>query len=211
MGYYTTEPFKERGVVLKKRTVRFFSDGHRWNAHPRQTNGPANKAFHAVVLHTTAPGVPLYGYRHLSTELGRWPSRDPIGERGGVNVFGFVVNEPMSNLDLLGLKWCVIIFGVKVCFWGLPPEDDPPIDYPEPPPSDPDKPGVIEVITRALYCCGKLISESAQPSNWKDPTTWIFKPFPFDQLPNCKVFNIGESCTLRICYPGVLELIDKTE
>ena len=86
MGYYTTEPFKERGVVLNKRAVRFFSDGHRWDASLRQTNSPASTAFHAVVLRTTAPGVPLYGYRHLSPELGRWTSRDPIGEWGGLNV-----------------------------------------------------------------------------------------------------------------------------
>lgn len=37
------------------------------------------------------------------TELGRWINRDPIGETGGVNVYGFVGNEPLTVLDPVGL------------------------------------------------------------------------------------------------------------
>jgi len=44
-----------------------------------------------------------YGYRYYSSELGRWISRDPIGERGGLNLFGFVGNSPIVATDLLGL------------------------------------------------------------------------------------------------------------
>ena len=32
----------------------------------------------------------------------QWPSRDPIGERGGVNLYGFVWNDATSNSDYLG-------------------------------------------------------------------------------------------------------------
>ena len=52
---------------------------------------------------TAHSDVYYYGYRHLSTELGRWVSRDPIGERGDVNVYGFVGNGANSRLDSLGL------------------------------------------------------------------------------------------------------------
>ena len=34
---------------------------------------------------------------------GRWCSRDPIGENGGVNLYGFVSNRPPTSSDLLGL------------------------------------------------------------------------------------------------------------
>jgi len=34
-----------------------------------------------------------------------WPSRDPIGTRGGLNIYGFVGNQPISRLDKLGLSW----------------------------------------------------------------------------------------------------------
>jgi hypothetical protein len=33
---------------------------------------------------------------------GRWPSRDPIEERGGRNLYGFAGNSPISNWDFLG-------------------------------------------------------------------------------------------------------------
>lgn len=34
---------------------------------------------------------------------GRWPSRDPIGEEGGVNLYGFIGNDVMCRWDFLGL------------------------------------------------------------------------------------------------------------
>ena len=34
---------------------------------------------------------------------GRWLSKDPIEERGGYNLHGFVVNDPLNKIDPLGL------------------------------------------------------------------------------------------------------------
>ncbi len=34
---------------------------------------------------------------------GRWPSRDPIEEDGGVNLYGFIGNDGVNKLDILGL------------------------------------------------------------------------------------------------------------
>jgi RHS repeat-associated protein len=44
-----------------------------------------------------------YGYRYYSASVGRWLSRDPIGERGGLNRYGFVGNDSVDYLDRLGL------------------------------------------------------------------------------------------------------------
>ncbi|MGV3773436.1 MAG: RHS repeat-associated core domain-containing protein [Verrucomicrobiales bacterium] len=44
-----------------------------------------------------------YGYRFYNASTGRWLSRDPIRERGGKNLYGFVRNNPISLLDLIGL------------------------------------------------------------------------------------------------------------
>jgi RHS repeat-associated protein len=43
-----------------------------------------------------------YGYRYYDPETGRWPSRDPIQERGGANLYGFVGNDGVDRVDLLG-------------------------------------------------------------------------------------------------------------
>jgi uncharacterized protein RhaS with RHS repeats len=45
-----------------------------------------------------------YGYRYYHTNLGRWLSRDPIGEEGGLNLYALANNMPLSKLDYLGLK-----------------------------------------------------------------------------------------------------------
>jgi RHS repeat-associated protein len=53
-----------------------------------------------------------YGYRYYTPMLGRWPSRDPIGEIGGINLYIFVKNNGIRYTDLLGLekrdcKWTI--------------------------------------------------------------------------------------------------------
>jgi RHS repeat-associated protein len=47
-------------------------------------------------------GVAYYGYRYYDPITGRWPSRDPIEERGGVNLYGFCYNSSLNYLDYLG-------------------------------------------------------------------------------------------------------------
>lgn len=44
-----------------------------------------------------------FGYRYYQPQTGRWLSRDPIGEQGGVNLNVFVSNNPVSFTDTLGL------------------------------------------------------------------------------------------------------------
>jgi uncharacterized protein RhaS with RHS repeats len=48
--------------------------------------------------------VAVYGYRYYDPVTGRWPSRDPIEERGGVNLYGFAGNDGVSRFDKLGLE-----------------------------------------------------------------------------------------------------------
>jgi RHS repeat-associated protein len=48
-------------------------------------------------------GLYYYGYRYYDPVTGRWPSRDPIGEEGGINIYGFVGNDGVNLWDNLGL------------------------------------------------------------------------------------------------------------
>ena len=52
-----------------------------------------------------------YGYRYLQPKFARWLNRDPIFERGGLNLYGFVKNSPTSKWDKLGLASCNWKFG----------------------------------------------------------------------------------------------------
>jgi len=63
---------------------------------PRRENRPTPT--------TIVPGVSVYGYRYYDPVTGRWINRDPIGERGGVNLYGFVGNDVVNLLDVLGLN-----------------------------------------------------------------------------------------------------------
>jgi RHS repeat-associated protein len=54
--------------------------------------------------HHEASGLELALYRAYDPELGRWISADPLGERGGLNLYGFVGNSPTFLIDLLGLQ-----------------------------------------------------------------------------------------------------------
>ena len=54
-------------------------------------------------------GLNYYGYRYYSPQLGRWPSRDPLGEKGGMNLHGFVRNATTVAFDLYGLLGRVVV------------------------------------------------------------------------------------------------------
>ena len=43
-----------------------------------------------------------YNFRHYSPSLGRFLSRDPIAEQGGLNLYAFVQNNPIQKWDKLG-------------------------------------------------------------------------------------------------------------
>ncbi|MDF1711362.1 MAG: hypothetical protein P1U90_03945 [Akkermansiaceae bacterium] len=71
---------------------------------PRRSRGsPQN-------VTTTTPSCPSvrernheYGYRYYDPVTGRWPSRDPINERGGINLYGMVGNNAVNTQDFLGM------------------------------------------------------------------------------------------------------------
>ena len=47
-------------------------------------------------------GLYYYGKRYYSPTLRRWLTRDPIGEEGGANLYGFCKNDSISRVDVNG-------------------------------------------------------------------------------------------------------------
>jgi RHS repeat-associated protein len=48
-------------------------------------------------------GLNYYGYRFYAPAIGRWMNRDPLGEAGGVNLYGMVGNNAVNWVDPHGL------------------------------------------------------------------------------------------------------------
>jgi RHS repeat-associated protein len=46
-----------------------------------------------------------YGYRFYDPNLQRWLNRDPMAEQSGLNLYGFVANNPINYVDTLGLAY----------------------------------------------------------------------------------------------------------
>jgi RHS repeat-associated protein len=66
---------------------------------PKHTDHPKTTEFQRF-----RTGVTDYLYRYYDPVTGRWPSRDPIGENGGINLYGFVGNDGLNKWDILGLE-----------------------------------------------------------------------------------------------------------
>jgi integrase/recombinase XerD len=85
------------------------------NALPRTPNSPKDPAggnSHNPLMSSeldereslsNSASLVYYGYRFYDPNTGRWPSRDPIGEEGGLNLYGFVGNNSISWVDAFGL------------------------------------------------------------------------------------------------------------
>ena len=44
-----------------------------------------------------------YNYRHYEPTMGRWLSRDPVGELGHLNIMAYAKNNPASRIDIAGM------------------------------------------------------------------------------------------------------------
>lgn len=59
--------------------------------------------FSSKEIHVNS-GLYYYGYRFYDPSVQRWLNRDPIGEEGGVNLYRFVENDPISLTDGFGME-----------------------------------------------------------------------------------------------------------
>ena len=83
-AHYEYDPFGRTVVATGTKAADF---AHRFSTKPLDE----------------AAGLYYYGYRYYDPLTGRWPSRDLIEEEGGLNLYGFVGNDPLNKMDLLGL------------------------------------------------------------------------------------------------------------
>ncbi|MGD9984643.1 MAG: RHS repeat-associated core domain-containing protein [Porticoccaceae bacterium] len=82
------------------------------------TNGSARADYrYAGLFYHQPSGLYLTHYRVYDPVTARWLSRDPIGERGGVNLYTYTSANPVNFIDKRGLDTTVITvsnFGISV-------------------------------------------------------------------------------------------------
>ena len=93
-----------------------------YDPYGKLTSDPASPPeFGYAGMHYHAPsGLYLTKYRAYDPESGRWLSRDPIGEAGGINLYAYVGGNPVSFVDPLGLT--SIIFDTSTGILTVDPE-----------------------------------------------------------------------------------------
>jgi RHS repeat-associated protein len=62
--------------------------------------------FSSMPIHRQS-GISVYPFRAYDSGWQRWLNRDPFGEAGGMNLYGFVGNNPISYVDPYGLDFHV--------------------------------------------------------------------------------------------------------
>ena len=117
------------------------------------------------------------GHRYYNPGIGRWVSRDPIGEQGGLSLHAVLANCPASAIDALGLFFLgphVNKLQVELCkpaWWEL----DMAVEAWQP--TDPEWNGAIIQLVEQEYqvwdCCNKqLIPDKPGPKNVRYYEAW---------------------------------------
>ncbi len=102
--------FGEVGLTLENGPVTAESRTRSLGPFGRLTGkwGPMADAsamqFSSMPVHRQS-GLSMYPFRASDPSLQRWLSRDPIGESGGINLYGFVGNYPANYVDPYGESW----------------------------------------------------------------------------------------------------------
>ncbi|WP_367025616.1 RHS repeat-associated core domain-containing protein [Methylococcus sp. ANG] len=78
------------------------SDYSAYGQTVKQTGTPTDRGYAGMFRHAQS-GLYLTLYRAYDPRTGRWLSRDPIGEAGGVNLYAYVGNNPVTLADPDGL------------------------------------------------------------------------------------------------------------
>jgi len=125
---------------------------------------------YAGLFYHAPSGLYLTHYRAYDPVTARWLSRDPVGERGGVNLYTYVGNSPLAFIDPIGLfQMCHRDLQARLpyaqhCYVqyadGSTSSYDPKGVQPDPDPdqkgktcTDPQQPEKDECIRRAMQQC----------------------------------------------------------
>jgi RHS repeat-associated protein len=104
--YYTQDHLGSvREVLDATGTLRARYDYDAWGQRTKLSGDLDADFGYTGHLHHKPTGLILTHYRAYDPRLARWLSRDPIAEAGGINLYGYVSNNPILWIDPLGLQF----------------------------------------------------------------------------------------------------------
>ncbi len=107
--------------------------------------------------------IVYYNYRNFDFVYGRWLCMDPVGEKGGIGLYGFCGNNPMTTIDVRGENPALILFFLGV--FAYPQIANAPsniIDAENSSSSAGALAAIVDytagnLLTVGVHCCGQLI------------------------------------------------------
>lgn len=124
--------------------------------------------FSSKEIHPSS-GMYYYGYRFYDPYLQRWPNRDPLGEEGGINLYGFTENDPVNFVDPYGeniIKIIIKLFPKKKP--PTPPKPPPNKPKPKPNPCGDCTPAQHAVLQGAVTAACKTGARACNPTQDSD-------------------------------------------
>lgn len=103
--YYTRDHLGNvRELTDGTQTIRARYDYDSWGRMTKLQGDRDTVIGYAGYFWHSQTGLCLTWYREYDPSLGRWASRDPLGEAGGINLYEYVGNDPTDFTDPDGLK-----------------------------------------------------------------------------------------------------------
>jgi RHS repeat-associated protein len=98
---------KERFNYSAFGNVGFFAD----NFEPISSSSYGWDVLFSGYLRDDWVGLYCVRHRYYHAQLGRWLARDPIEEKGGLNLYGYVSNNPINTTDPTGkvFEWLPVL------------------------------------------------------------------------------------------------------
>jgi RHS repeat-associated protein len=128
-------------------------------------------------------GFNYYGYRFYDPGAGRWLNRDPIEERGGVNLYGMCYNNSLRFYDYLGRE----------------PQGQAPAPAPPAPNADPATTPGGGALRRGQKAPSNCLGHACRTGkNEKDPNALSMTPH---DDPTCKTPCKDGKIRVRLYYP----------
>jgi RHS repeat-associated protein len=107
--YYTQDRLGSVGELVDQSGVLQASYEYDPYGVRTQLSGAMNSDLgFASLFHESQSGFDLAKYRAYDSTLGRWLNRDPISEKGGVNLYDYVTNDPINLKDTTGFDLVIV-------------------------------------------------------------------------------------------------------